>query len=790
MKDIYIETSNEELLNTPTVDVDLRVRHIKSLIATVSKVNVFSNDQNDEFVITRETNEKQGIFKCWSVPIIPFLELNRFDSLSKAMEQTGDFWGRFSDKDVDDVKDWAKRLSEKPPKLWQTLERWRGFCQTQDRRLCSIFNSRELPQDNDERVAELYLRLFTAFGFAAPFYNIEAIVGGSNDISNPIKRDAETTKGGALDLVAIALPSALENKVKCSTLNWGDLDWNKIHEASLMNPSDPESVTAFKVSNILGVPIEDVVFAANVLQYIPTSVGGKRGDLPAKDAREVIDTVLTSRKLSKSDTVGRDTNALIRFMNWLPLIKDNNNFQGSGWVYASVCDTTDLLFKSFHVAKPLLEDFQNIYESELSQQLANLDASSARGRFLIQLLNERKLKPEIYELIISKSTSFFEEISREMIKLETNEQVVDVLDINPRFMVGGKAAGLAEASQIFGRESISNGRVITTEAIGNWLKSDDVIWNLVTDIDNTNDIQEKLKLGRKLSELIKNKAFSLPRLDPALENCDLFAVRSSSFDEDTDFNGTAAGIYESEISVNRMDLGTAISNVVSSFYSEKAISYRNMQNLSDKPMFAIIISPFIEGVGGVAFSSGNNNGWEVVISEDPTNVANNKHVDFDTYTMNNGICNKVINKGLVEEDVALQIGHMVSKAEEILGHRVDMEFIVDKNGKLWVLQLREIRENNPVSNNETFHKLTNFNLENLDQLLKGNSGGLILNDDTRIILGENINIDQFQGILFRWLTINRNSVREIVLSKKIAQTSHFANICINLGIKLVFAKNE
>ena len=97
MKDIYIETSNEELLNTPTVDVDLRVRHIKSLIATVSKVNVFSNDQNDEFVITRETNEKQGIFKCWSVPIIPFLELNRFDSLSKAMEQTGDFWGRFSD---------------------------------------------------------------------------------------------------------------------------------------------------------------------------------------------------------------------------------------------------------------------------------------------------------------------------------------------------------------------------------------------------------------------------------------------------------------------------------------------------------------------------------------------------------------------------------------------------------------------------------------------------------------------------------------------------------------------
>jgi hypothetical protein len=49
-------------------------------------------------------------------------------------------------------------------------------------------------------------------------------------------------------------------------------------------------------------------------------------------------------------------------------------------------------------------------------------------------------------------------------------------------------------------------------------------------------------------------------------------------------------------------------------------------------------------------------------------------------------------------------------------------------------------------------------------------------------LGENINIDQFQGDLFRWLVKSKGKVSEIVLPGEIPATSHFANICLHLGI--------
>jgi len=762
---------------------------LKQLVSTVSKFDVFSTNENDEFQIHREDGTTQGIFKCWAAPIIPFLELDKLNSFPDAASREGTFWNNINTTDTAAVEQWTKELSSKPAKLWETLEHWRGFSATQDKRLFSVFQNRPLPEDGDEKIAELYLRLFTAFGLSSPFYNIESMVGGANEISNPILFDNnEVDRGGALDLVAMALPSALESKVKATNLNWNNLNWDEITKDSKLDPHDPESLIAFRVSRALGIPIEDVIFAANALEFIPANVGGKKGDLPPEDAQEVINKVLTNKTLSHSSTVARDVNALIRFLNWVPMIKGVENFSGLGWQYASVCDTTNLLFSAFINHKPLDGNFQNTFESLLADQLKHLDASSARGRFLIQLFNENKIKPEIYNLVTQKSDIFFKEVSASLVAMELNEQTTDALEFSPRFMVGGKAAGLAEAAEIFGRHFIPESTVITTETIENWLKADHDIWRLTIELDGTSDINRKLAISSSISMLIKQKLFDTSFIEILSNGPDLFVVRSSSFDEDTDFNGTAAGIYESELPVKKENLNNAISNVISSFFSEKAVSYRYMQGLSDRPMFAVIISPFIHGVGGVAFSLGNKSGWEIVVSDNPTNVAGNKGVDFDSYKLLDGTLTKVVNKGFADENTVMNLGRMVESAEHILGHRVDVEFIIDDNNKLWILQLREIKDGKKSENRAKFSTLIDYNLNNLKDL--DNPEEFNLPTNTRLILNENINIDQFQGTLFRWLTINHDSIREIVLPKRIARTSHFANICINLDIDLVFAENE
>jgi len=790
MKEIQIEQKN----NQQELSLDEKIEHkqafVKQLIGTVSKIDLFTSNLTDEFRIERETGNVEGIFKCWAVPIVPFLEIDMLDLFSEAMNKDGPFWDRFTKTEIESVDKWTKDLSDHPARLWETLEKWRGFSEVQDRRLDTIFKNKPLPKDGDELVAELYLRLVTAFGLASPFYNIEAMVGGAIEKSNPIifNKTDTTDKGGALDLVAMALPSALANKIKSANLNWNDLNWNEISKNSKLETHDPESITAFKVSHTLGVPIEDVVFAANALQFIPTNVGGKKGDIDPKEARKIIDNVLNTRKISQSGTVGRDMNALIRFLNWFPLSKSNDNFSGVSWRYSAVCDTTDQLFKAFFDQKPLASEFQKVFEGSLADQLHHLDASSARGRFLIQLFNEGKVRPEILNLIGLRSKAFFEQISSSLVSLELNEQTADALEMHPRFLVGGKAAGLAEGAAIFGKESIPKSVVITTETIEDWLKSDSQLWKLIIRLNNTNNINEKLDLSSEISTSIKQKSFEVSQIVDKITGSNLLAVRSSSFDEDTDFNGTAAGIYESQVPVGRNGLGHAVANVVASFFSEKAVSYRNMQRLSDIPMFAVIISPFIEGIGGVAFSAGNNNGWEIVVSENPSDVASGINGNFDSFKFNDGIMKKVINKGWVNEGTINQIGDMIQLAETVLKHRVDIEFVVDKNNKLWILQLREIKDGNKSEKILNPSLLNDFKLNRLEDLGDLDKSGI--SDNTRLFLDEHINIDQFQGTLFRWLTINRESIKEIVLPKRIARTSHFANICINLGINLVFADNE
>ncbi len=86
-------------------------------------------------------------------------------------------------------------------------------------------------------------------------------------------------------------------------------------------------------------------------------------------------------------------------------------------------------------------------------------------------------------------------------------------------------------------------------------------------------------------------------------------------------------------------------------------------------------------------------------------------------------------------------------------------------------------ENVRSSNSEPIH---------LNDVQVGGEGDWKLKGPSRLWISPDVDIEMFQGELFRRLVINRSDVKEIVLPRRIPRTSHFANICLGLGIRLSF----
>lgn len=774
---VEVGLKSDEILNI-TKD------EISQFQSSLKKVNFFSKDEDDEFFVFRENNTKQGIFKTWAIPIIPFLESDSLSIFNELLETTSNLKVDIESNKIlkENFEDWTKINSKHPARYFESLERWRFYSQLYDKRLAKHFQETPLPEKQDEKIAELFLRLITSFEVSSPFYNLEAIVGDTNNSKyNPSNKDALEQKGGSLDVVGMLLPSALPSQVLAKKLDWNGLNWEQIKQ-NLCKASLEEQKTIFRISKELDVPAEDVIFAANALEWIPVNVGGKKGDVDAVSAQKLILNSLDTNKVSTTDGVSRNMNALIRFLNWFPLLKNSKNFDGEDWRYSSVCDTSSQLVNEIKDGNYLNKDFRDSFSKIISPQIKEVDATSAKGRLMLQLLLEGKFEPTIYKLITERSKLFKNEILKIIAKNKSQEYVVDINDHLPRAFVGGKSAGLREAGIVFGKENVIPGVTITSEAINDWLKHNNYIWNKIIELNNTNDLDIKLQLAKSIELDINTSEFPIKVNGGFFNTNSPFVIaRSSSFDEDSDITGSAAGIYESVPCFSKDQLSSSIGRVVSSFFSEKAVSFRSLHGLSDLPLFAVILNPLIEGHGGIAFSLGSGKGWEVVTGETPSHVANNYSTGFDSFKYSEGILTKVNTNSWVNEDIILEIGEMTKKAEEFLGMNVDIEFVVDKNNKIWILQMRTLHNKETIVSSDTNEDLKEIGIVNLDDLNK-----LKIEDGVKLKLdiGTDVDLNQFQGTLFRWLVVNRDSIKEISLSKRIPRTGHFANICLQLGIKL------
>lgn len=335
----------------------------------------FPTSGEDEFIIVRENGQRQGIFKEWVMPVLPPLA-----GLRK--------------------EEWIVKAKD-PLFLRSELEN----ALSSSRQLDRVMTTTTFPEMLSNHVSKIadprYLavllanQLEYAFRMMAPFYHLEAIVDDPAWLGIDVENSSPAT-GGELDIAAFLLPSALGQYVVASSGNWNGLDWQTLQSLATEAIKTHDEVLSW-MGNTLGegVSSEHILFAVNALEFIPRRVGGKKGDLSAREAvRELKNLIRGSRQPTDCLSIFADVNARIRFFNWLPLVEGPENFQGRGWTYASVCDTADDLFQLLDQHPELWRqtEFQKAYQELLRPQLLNLDATSARGRFLLDLIiNERRI---------------------------------------------------------------------------------------------------------------------------------------------------------------------------------------------------------------------------------------------------------------------------------------------------------------------------------------------------------------------------------------------------------------
>lgn len=774
-------------------------REALSLNIMCNQVNAYGSDAKDEFTVCRENGKKQGIFKTWAVPVIPFLDAGNIDiletlwphivrlskkisfqevlvSLTKMSEPK---IGRLAHQAIATIDYWEKKCTEQPTRLAASLERARLYSWILDRRLTKLFEAEPLSDKIDIRISQIVNRLWLAFGLMNPFYNLEAVV--DDPLLLGVKNVEVDELSGRLDGVAILLPAAFREAVVTSALNWNGLNWEKVYKLSekmLANPRYKKIL--INLSRIAEVPPQHIIFAANVLNWVPTRVGGKKSDkFPTSDALSRLEQTVTLPNPSQNELVAvlSEMNARIRFMNWIPLFEETKNFQGLSWTYASVCDTSGQLLQTLTEHPEMWAcGFAKIFPKILQPQLKNLDAFSAKGRFLLHLiLVEGKLKKSCFNGLDAK---WQKKMVRNVIRY--NDDIDEVQKpthiIYPSSMVGCKPFGLSLAKLVIGQKKIPSGFVITTNEVENFLRENPQIWKFIRQLDLTKEIHRKKNLTGKIERAIKLQ--TVPKwLEKIIirglnqfPKSHLWAIRSSSLDE-----GEARGIYETTLRVPKHKCIEAVKNCIASLYSQKAMSFRKIRNESDMPRFAVLLQPYFRAEGGIAEIKPKRNGaaeLHVSVGKTAAKVTSAKPILSEW--------NGSKNTDMVPSNLT-EIVETTKKLNDIYGP-IQIEWARKDNG-LFILQMEHLPAvSSPIETEKVATR--SLEIKSLSHL-KEIANSLNSHSEFLALILNPINLESFQKKLFEILILFGRRIAEIRLSQRISPSCHIANICRIFGIRLI-----
>ena len=181
---------------------------------------------------------------------------------------------------------------------------------------------------------------------------------------------------------------------------------------------------------------------------------------------------------------------------------------------------------------------------------------------------------------------------------------------------------------------------------------------------------------------------------------DLLAVRSSAIEEDLS-SGSFAGVYSTILDVNgKKDILDAIRSCWYSYFSEPAHYYRSRKAVKELNGMSVLIQRMIKPrFSGILFTNGISNIREEyciieIVSGDARNVVDGKVsgkkllVNRKSFRIHSND-RKVL---LKDRWLAKRLARVGLEIELLMGSPQDIEWCVDHQRKLWILQTRPITE--------------------------------------------------------------------------------------------------
>ncbi|SPD72591.1 Pyruvate, water dikinase [uncultured Desulfobacterium sp.] len=333
---------------------------------------------------------------------------------------------------------------------------------------------------------------------------------------------------------------------------------------------------------------------------------------------------------------------------------------------------------------------------------------------MIQELNllARNQYTELYDVLdqIRRKTSL---ILREPPAL-AQKPLVAALDeeqsLDPA-LVGGKASGVASLRRLF-PEVVPAGFTVTTAAYNMFLQENGLVERIrlmLKDLDTTKDrdrfssitesIRNMIRTGHTPKALEEELLGHAERLAAAAPSG--WAVRSSATSEDSRFS--FAGQFDTSLGIPTDGLIAAYRQIVASRFSDRAVIYRINCGFRevDTPM-AVLFMPMID-----AAAAG------VIYTTDPKDPEAERMVinacaglgddmvkgikQGDTFYMERHQSPVPARPATVEKDpdyissdTLSEIGTLAYQATTAFGFDMDIEWAVDRQGKVWLLQGRRL----------------------------------------------------------------------------------------------------
>ncbi len=289
------------------------------------------------------------------------------------------------------------------------------------------------------------------------------------------------------------------------------------------------------------------------------------------------------------------------------------------------------------------------------------------------------------------------------------------------WLVGGKMANLGEIQNGVGLPT-PPGFTVTAEAYQSIIRAHGFLPDETGNLPVSGDNQPKEE-GMTIPETIEMSILdAYDRLSQTLGTTPAVAVRSSAIGEDTAYSFT--GQFLTLLNVKRGGLIEAYRKVVESLFSAEAVHYRQLHKLAasampvgflvmadavasgvvytadpSRPEAQVVLVHVVKGLGP-SLVDGRTSPETITVERDPELRIGHRRASFQTSivvsTPDGGVRDVPLPQELasapcLSDEEVLSLARMAVAIEEHFGSPQDIEWAIDAERRLWLLQSRPLR---------------------------------------------------------------------------------------------------